>query len=93
MKEYVTKFNLKDARTKFALRSMMLPTIQMNFKNKNEFKRNDYKCICGNEDHQSHLISCPSYAFLRVDLDILNSDQDLVSYYQLIVEERRKDDD
>ena len=45
------------------------------------------------DDHQEHLISCPSYAHLREGLDLEGSDTDLVRYYQLIISYREERED
>ena len=81
---------INDARTYFAMRGRMLRTVQMNFKNKPEYIANQYKCICGEDDHQVHLTMCPSYAHLREGLDLDESDNDLVRYYQMVIREREQ---
>ena len=81
---------IKDARTMFAIRSSMLSTIQCNFKGNPEYAANGYLCGCGEEDRQAHLLTCPLYEHLRQDLDLENSDKDLVSFYQLVIKERQK---
>ena len=68
----------------------MLRTVQMNFKRKASFAANLYKCTCMEDDHQEHLISCPSYAPLREGLDLERSDTDLVRYYQLVISDREQ---
>ena len=60
----------------------------MNNKHFPEYIANDHKCICGDDYYQFHLILCPSYAHLRVGLDLEDSDSDLVLYYQLVIRER-----
>ena len=80
--------NIPDARMFFKLCSHMVHTVQMNYKRKAEFIANEYKCICGEDDHQSHLTSCPSYQHLRQGLDLEGSDADLVRFYQLVIRER-----
>ena len=93
LKDYIRNMNINDARTYFAMRGRMLRTVQMNYKNKPEYAANQYKCICGEDDHQVHLTSCPSYAHLREGLDVETSDTDLVRYYQLIIREREQRED
>ena len=89
-KEYLNNMKINDARTYFAMRGRMLRTVQMNFKNKPEYIANQYKCICGEDDHQVHLTMCPSYAHLREGLDLDESDNDLVRYYQMVIREREQ---
>ena len=88
VKAYLKVMNLSESRTFFAARSHMLRTIQMNYKHNPGYVANDHKCICGEDDHQSHLVACPSYSHLRDGLDLAGSDSDLVLYYQRVISER-----
>ena len=88
MKPYLSSMNLSECRTFFAARSRMLRTIQMNYKHNPEYIANNHKCFCGEDDHQSHLTSCPSYSHLRDGLDLTGSDRDLVLFYQRVIRER-----
>ena len=89
--EYIKKLNIPDARLKFALRSKMTRTVQMNFKSEKRFILNGWKCVsCGNLDTQEHLLSCPGYSFLR-DGKKLDQDQDLVIYIRNIIKHRLED--
>ena len=92
MKNYIKSMNLSQARTLFSARAEVLPTIQMNFKNKPEFAQNLWKCKCGDLDTQSHLAYCRSYEHLREGLDILQNDLHLVLYYQRVIKERERDE-
>ena len=83
---------VSSAITFFAARSFMLPTIQWNFKGNPKFRDNNYLCKCGDRDTQSSLITCPSYKHLRDGLNIVDSDSDLVRYYQLVIQERRQEE-
>ena len=59
MKDYILKMNVPDARMMFAFRARMTPTVQMNFKGVNKFKKNGWKCHgCGPLDSQDHLLTC-----------------------------------
>ena len=87
---YVRNMTVSLARTCFASRSMMLSSVQMNFKNKPEYKANKYRCVCKEEDHQAHLTSCMQYKHLQEGLD-MRSDIDLVRFYQLVIREREKE--
>ena len=86
--DYIKKLNIPDARLKFALRSRMTQTVQMNFKGEKRYGQNGWKCMsCGNLDTQEHLLSCPEYSFLR-DGKRLDQDQDLVNYFRSIIKIR-----
>ena len=91
MKPYLENMNILDTRMFFfKLRSHMVHTVQMNFKRKEEYVPKEQKCISGEDDHQSHLTSSPSYQHLRQDLDLEGSDSDLVRFYQLVIREREE---
>ena len=90
-KSYLSTMTLKQSRTFFASRSMMLSTVQTNFKNDPLFAANNYRCECGEEDTQDNLLTCHLYEHLREGLDLVNSDIDLVTYYQLVINERRSE--
>ena len=91
LKPYISSMNVSDARTFFSSRSMMLSTIQSNFKNNPKFKANDYRCKCGDIDTQSTLLTCKLYSHLREGLDLAHSDTDLVRYYQLVIQHRQQE--
>ena len=80
----------------------MTPTVQMNFMSDPKFASNLWACvgcesvsqsgkIVRNMDSQSHILSCPGYADLRLDKDL---SQDLVEYFSLVIKRRQdgKDD-
>ena len=90
MKSYLKTMNLSESPTFFSARSHMLRTVQMNYKHNPVYVANDHKCLCGEDDHQSHLTSCPSYSHLRDGLDLASSDSDLVLYYQRVISKREK---
>ena len=90
LKSYLKSMTLLESRTFFAARSHMLRTVQMNYKHNPEYLANSHKCLCGEDDHQSHLVLCPSYSHLREGLDLAGSDKDLVLYYQRVISEREE---
>ena len=92
LKPYLENMNLKDSRILFASRCRMLHTVQCNFKQKPEYIANGHKCICLEDDKQSHLSTCSSYRHLRDGLD-LESDTDLVKYYQRVIREREENEE
>ena len=91
IKQYISTMKVSEARTFFASRSMMLSTVQYNFKNNPKYKANEYKCKCGDTDTQSNLLTCKLYRHLREGLDLSNSDTDLVRYFQLVIQERQEE--
>ena len=91
-KTYMKKFNLADARLKFALRTRMTRTVQTNFKGNPNYKSNDWKCQdCNVLDTQEHIVRCPLYKSLRTDKD-LSSDKDLIDYFRKVIDLRNKDE-
>jgi hypothetical protein len=87
LKDYIQSMKLRDARTMFRIRSGMVKT-KMNMKNSRSYSMDLWKCDdCRSMDSQSHIVWCPAYAELREGKD-LNSDQDLVTYYQQVMKIR-----
>ena len=88
VKGYLKALNIPDARLKFALRSKMTQTVQMNFKREKKFMLNGWRCVsCYGLDSQEHLMYCEGYKSLRIGKN-LESDQDLVSYFRSIIKLR-----
>ena len=93
-KEYLSSMFLSQARLNFKLRAKMAPTVQINFMSDPKFASNLWACvgcesvsqsgkIVRNMDSQSHILSCPGYADLRLDKD-LSQDKDLFEYFLVI---------
>ena len=87
-KSYLSELNLNQARTKFKLRSRMLEV-------KNNFKggrtANNLMCdFCESSlETQDHILFCPAYRDLRMDMD-LGCDMDLVNYVRQVLVRREK---
>ena len=80
-KDYLKNLNLSDARLKFAIRSKMTKTVQMNFKGDQKYAKNHWRCLeCQTPDTQEHIVRCPFYQHLRVEKN-MNFDKDLVDYF------------
>ena len=62
----------------------------MNYKHNPVYVLNGWKCLCGEEDSQSHLLHCLHYEHLRNDLNLETNDHDLVLFFQRVVREREK---
>ena len=90
MKDYILKMNVPDARMMFVIRARMTPTVQMNFKGVNQFKKNGWKCHgCGSLDSQDHLLTCSGYLHLRRDKNLCE-EKDLLQYIREIIRLREK---
>ena len=92
-KSYLSSMILKESRTFFSARARVLQTIKWNFKGNAEYAAVDYVCECEEHcDDPEGLLSCRLYESHREGLDLANSNFDLVKYYQLIIEERTKEE-
>ena len=92
IKDYLKTMTVRQARVFFSVRTEMLRTVQYNFRNNPQYRMNDYKCICGEEDRQSHLEDCIVYRHCSVGLD-LSIPTDIVTFYQRVISEREKEED
>ena len=85
-KSYLSDLNLNQARTKFKLRSRMVEV-------KNNFKggRTAVNLLCdsceSSLETQDHILFCPAYSDLRIDMD-LGCDMDLVNYVRQVLVRR-----
>ena len=81
-------------RVFFSARSSMLSSVQSNFKGNPEFRANGYLCQCKEHlDTQNDLLKCKLYENLKNGLDPYNSDIDLVKFFMLVIEQRRKEEE
>ena len=86
--EYLKTLNLPEARLKFALKTKMTRTVQMNFKGDKKFALNKWQCNnCLLPDTQEHIVRCPTFEHLRLGKD-LKCDKDLVLYFQKVIQIR-----
>ena len=87
---YFFNQTLYNARTIFRFRTELFEA-KLNFKQKPEYKRENYLCdSCESAiDSNSHVLYCPSYSDLRQDKN-MNNDSDLANYLQKVLEIRTK---
>ena len=82
--EYISNLSLKDARTKFRIRSHMINT-KYNRKSDKAYAADLWRCDqCRSVDTQSHILWCPAFAPLREGKS-LEDDKDLVCYFQEVM--------
>ena len=90
LKDYVNQMTLRNARTKFRLRSHML-NVKMNRKADPKNSEKLWKCdYCLSLDTQSHIVWCPAFASLREGKN-LHDDNDLIDYVNSVMKARDND--
>ena len=95
VQEYFNEKSVSDSRMAFKVRSLMIPEIPGNFKNRYKVKGTisegltcEY-CQEGEIMTQSHCMSCSAWSELREGLDLTNI-KDLVIFFRKMMEERAK---
>ena len=84
-KSYMKNLSIQNARTKFAIRTKMVRTVKLNYKNDPSNKRTMWECNdCYSIDSQEHILWCPAYQEFMVNKD-LDSDKDLTRYFQQVL--------
>ena len=87
---YLHDLDIPAARMKFGIRSRMVRTIKMNYKNDQANKNKRWKCDdCMSIDSQEHILWCPAYSQLRQAKN-LDNDRDLTKYFQEVLRFRDK---
>ena len=87
-KQYLSSLNISSARLMFRIKSLMTPTIRMNFQSDAKFTLDLWACPgcptendkVGYRDTQFHVTICPGYAHIRQDKN-LTQDKDIVQYF------------
>ena len=79
------------ALVKFRIRAKFIPTVKSHFKSNQDYSESLYACPegCNKIDTSNHIKYCPVYADMREGL-CLESDSDLVSYFQMLIEQQQK---
>ena len=89
LKEYVKNMTMRQARTKFKLRSHMLD-VKMNRKTDKSYSDTLWRCdFCLSLDSQSHIMWCPAFSSLREGRNIEN-DKDIVFYIDQVMKLRNR---
>ena len=89
LKEYVKNMTMRQARTKFKLRSHMLD-VKMNRKSDKRYSDTLWRCdFCLSLDSQSHIMWCPAFSSLREGRNI-EDDKDIVSYIDQVMKLRNR---
>ena len=93
---YLHKLNISQARMRFKIKSLMTPTVRMNFPSDPGYTLDLWRCVgcssdgdpIGYRDTQRHIIACHGYAALRQEKD-MNDDRDLVIFFQQVIKQRQ----
>ena len=89
-KPYLTNLRMDQARTKFKLNTKMTKNVKLNYKNDPRNVKKLWKCTeCDYIDSQDHILWCEGYSELRKNKD-LDSDYDLTSYFQQVMQCRER---
>ena len=94
-KEYLKEKSIKDSRAQYKARYKMT-SFAGNFKNDKRFSKSNWLCKCKMEiEEESHLMeeSCPVYGNIRQKYGDLKMEDDLVSFFSDVLEERERLDD
>ena len=92
MREYFKLYTLKDARTKFAMDTKMLPSVKSHFPSEKCFMDNLLKCEkCERIDTISHIKICPGYENLREGKD-MDQEINVIHYFQEVLKSRMEFD-
>ena len=88
-KEYISKSLISEVRTWYKSRFGLLP-FAGNYSNDQRFAKSNWFCRCGQKEKEAHLTSgsCPVYSDIREKYTSLEDDQDLVSYFQEVLDRR-----
>ena len=90
VKKYIKNMPIDKARMNMSIRAQMCRTVQKNFSNDKAYAANLWTCIhCPAVDSMAHLKWCEGYTHLREGLD-LDTDLDMVTYFQAIIKTREE---
>ena len=86
--EYMKERSVEKARQAFRVRSKMIKSVKMNFKN---LHKNDLKCVkCGEEDEtQEHVLVCKEWKDFRMDLNMDQINDQVTFFHRLKLEKAR----
>jgi len=80
--EYMKEISVEKARQAFRVRSKMIQSVKMNFKN---LHKNDLRCVkCGEEDEtQEHVLACKEWKDFGMDLN-MDQIKDQVTFFHRV---------
>ena len=85
-KPYFHELNLTQARVKFAIDTKMLKTVKSHYPSEKRYEDDMWECEhCSRVDSIRHLMVCPYFEELRVNKNLHSNSEDIVTYFQQIV--------
>ena len=85
-KRYFQEMNLSQARVMFALDTKMLKTVKSHYPSDRKNEEDLWECQhCSRIDSIRHLIRCPFFEDLRIGKNLNSNEEDIVDYFQQIV--------
>ena len=90
IKAYIEDKNISDVRIIYRTRFGQRP-FAGNFSNDNQYRKSNWMCYCGlAKEKEKHITSenCPVYSDIRKQFQGFEKDEDLVSYFNQVLERR-----
>ena len=88
-KDYISKSLIADVRVWYKSRYGLLP-FAGNYSKDQRFSKTNWFCRCGKKEKEIHLTteSCPIYSDIRAKYTNFEDDEDLVAYFQEVLDRR-----
>ena len=91
-KPYFREMTLSQARIMFAIDTKMLKTVKSYYPSDQKNEDDLWECDqCSRIDSARHLTRCPFFEELRVDKNLHSNQEDLVEYFQQVINFRIND--
>ena len=85
-KSYLSDLEINSVRMKFGIKTKMVKSVKLNYKNDPINKQKVWKCDdCESIDSQEHILWCPDYSLFRKDRN-LDGDRDLTRYFKQVLQ-------
>ena len=88
-KPYISQSNLKEVKEAFKARWGLFP-FAGNYSNDRRFAGSNWRCRCGEREVEGHLTRCPVYDDISLRYNDLSDDQQLVKFYQEVLQRRER---
>ena len=85
-KSFLSDLEINSARMKFGIKTKMVKSVKLNYKNEPINKQKVWKCDdCESIDSQEHILWCPAYSLFRKDKN-LDGDRDFTRYFKQVLQ-------